>query len=92
MCIDTCIDTRYAYHMTKMQIIGETQTPTGKPGYLIECTCRTNHGTGRAIVTAACGQAMKDNGTTDRIHGFVMLAHSPAGRLAAKMPTGPWAA
>lgn len=86
------MDTDYSGRMAKMRIISETQTPTGQPGFLIECTCGTNHGTGRAIVTAACGQAMKDNGTTNRIHGFVMLAHSPAGVLAAKTPRGPWKA
>jgi len=74
-----------------MRIVSEAQTPTGQPGYLIECTCGTNHGTGRAIVTAACGEALRDE-HPDRIHGFVMLAHSPAGRLAAKTARGPWKA
>lgn len=75
-----------------MQIIGGTQTPTGQPGFLIECPCRTHKGKTRAIVNAECGQALKSN--PDRIHGFVMLAHSPAGNLARKMGPnhGPWAA
>ena len=76
-----------------MRVISEYQTPAGQPGYLIECTCRTHKGKTRAIVNAACGEVLRDE-HPDRIHGFVMLANSPAGNLARKMSPnhGPWAA
>src|SRR5262249_13749599 len=67
--------TEMTTHTSQMRIVEDTTTPTGAPGILVECTCGTPHGTGRAILVAAA----RDGLTADpvRIHGFVTLAWHP---------------
>lgn len=73
-----------------MRIVSDTQTPTGQPGILIECTCGTNHGTGRAIMRAEARDGLAAD--PKRIHGFVTLAHHPALSKAPQVrANGPWA-
>jgi hypothetical protein len=75
---------------TKMRIVEDAPTPTGQPGILIECTCGTPHGSGRAIMTAAARDGLTKH--PERIHGFVTLAHHPALSRAPKVRRdGPWA-
>lgn len=65
-------------------------TPTdNQPAWLVECTCSTHpKGMTRAIVRSGGAKPTKA-----RIHGNVVLAHSPAGRLAARMArANVWAA
>ena len=73
-----------------MRIIGNTQTPTGEPGILVECTCGTKHGTGRAIMRAVVREAVEAN--LELIHGHMILAHHPVLSRAPKVRlNGPWA-
>ena len=64
--------------------VAPTATPTGLPAVKVTCSCATHAGTsGAAIVATPSGLAFPKS----RIHGFVTLAHSPAGRLSARMGT-----
>lgn len=59
-----------------------TVTPTdGEPAWLVSCDCATHPvGMTKAIVRSS-GSPVPSN----RIHGHVTLAHSPAGRLMVRM-------
>lgn len=75
-----------------MQIIGETPTPTGEPGILVECTCATHATNGqRAILRAVARRGLTQH--PERIHGFVTVAHHPfLARAKQTRENGPWAA
>ncbi len=73
--------------MANARIVGEATTPTGKPGILIECVCRT-HPAGRTQAIMRAGAAAMPKG---RIHGQVLLANHPALSRAPQIrANGPW--
>jgi hypothetical protein len=91
-CIDTCIDTGYAFGMADMRIVEDATTPTGEAGFTVECDCKTHPaGRNRAVLRGVARDGIAAH--PDRIHGFVTLAHHPVLSKAPKIRAeGPWAA